>query len=572
MKPILRQYLADIRERDELDAILPALLSEIGFNVLSRPGRGTRQAGVDVAAVGPDEDDGSHRKLFLFTIKSGDLRRSNWDDGSPQAVRPSLNEIRDEYIHSRIPRQYQDLDIAICICMGGDMKEDVRTLWKGYVEENSNDRISYREWNGDKLAELLLSGVLKEEILETRLQAHFRKSIAMVDHPDIAYRFFSLLIQGLLNDKGSNRNRITRLRQIYVCLWVLYVWAREVDNLEAPSRASEYALLHIWNDCRSVLGKQTTRRRQNQRLIILDQAIQLHLHIANTVVMRKLGPYAVKPFALSMAVRSQSSVDVNLALFEQFGRLSLYGLWQHWRVCVLAGANEDVTEVLGERNRALRAAMAMIHSNPTLKSPIRDDFAIEIALFMILAQVCGAVDAVSGYLVDMAYRLKFSIEWRTAYPIPTMDYNDLVGHPINQSDEYFERHTRGSVLYPLLTAWLDRLDLHDARNVLVACIEKELPHATQQVWAPNENTDERFWTGNTKHGIAITGLPLCKGPPCYTEFLEKIIADHAAFNDLSTTKYGLLTPIFLMACRHYRMPIPPHLWFLEGPDQDHSTE
>ena len=95
MKPILRQYLSDLRERNELDAILPDLLSELGFNILSRPSRGTRQAGVDVAAVGPDEDDGGCRKLFLFTIKSGDLKRREWDDGTPQAVRPSLNEIRD---------------------------------------------------------------------------------------------------------------------------------------------------------------------------------------------------------------------------------------------------------------------------------------------------------------------------------------------------------------------------------------------------------------------------------------------------------------------------------------------
>ena len=273
-----------------------------------------------------------------------------------------------------------------------------------------------------------------------------------------------------------------------------------------------------------------------------------------------------------MAVKSQSSVDVNLALFEQFGRLSLYGLCQHWRACALAVANEDVTEILGERNLALKVALAMIHNNPTLKSPIRDDFAIEIALFMILAQVCGAVDAVSGYLEEMAYRLKFSIEWRTAYPVPTVDYNDLVGHPINQSDEYFERHTRGSVLYPLLVAWLERLGRQDARNALVACIKKELPHMTQQGWVPNGNTDERFWTGSTKHGVAIPGLPICEKPPRYAELLDRANADHTAFNDLSTTKYGLFLPIFLMACRHFRMPVPPYLWFFEAPGRSSTGE
>ena len=52
MKLILKEYLANLRERDELDAILPDLLSELGFTVLSTPARGTKQHGVDVAAVG----------------------------------------------------------------------------------------------------------------------------------------------------------------------------------------------------------------------------------------------------------------------------------------------------------------------------------------------------------------------------------------------------------------------------------------------------------------------------------------------------------------------------------------
>ena len=48
MKLILKQYLSSLRERGELDAILPDLLSQLGLIVFSRPGRGTRQDGVDV--------------------------------------------------------------------------------------------------------------------------------------------------------------------------------------------------------------------------------------------------------------------------------------------------------------------------------------------------------------------------------------------------------------------------------------------------------------------------------------------------------------------------------------------
>jgi len=39
-------------------------------------------------------------------------------------------------------------------------------------------------------------------------------------------------------------------RQIYICLWVLFVWAREIDNLDAPYRASEwrYSMFGSWSN------------------------------------------------------------------------------------------------------------------------------------------------------------------------------------------------------------------------------------------------------------------------------------------------------------------------------------
>jgi hypothetical protein len=50
---------------------LPDLLKELGFHVISRPAIGVTQRGVDVAAVGKDED--GDRKLFLFSAPT-DLR------------------------------------------------------------------------------------------------------------------------------------------------------------------------------------------------------------------------------------------------------------------------------------------------------------------------------------------------------------------------------------------------------------------------------------------------------------------------------------------------------------------
>jgi len=124
MKLILRDYLASLRERNELEVILPDLLSQLGLNVFSRPSRGTRQDGVDVGAVG--SLDGDLEEVYLFSIKAGDLTRENWDGAAIQSLRPSLNEIIDVYIPNRLPVEHRERNIVICVALGGDVRDQVR--------------------------------------------------------------------------------------------------------------------------------------------------------------------------------------------------------------------------------------------------------------------------------------------------------------------------------------------------------------------------------------------------------------------------------------------------------------
>ena len=77
MKLILKQYLASLKERSELDAVLPDLLSNMGMNVFISPTRGVKEYGVDVAAVG--RMNGEEEKVFLFSVKSGNLTRETWN-------------------------------------------------------------------------------------------------------------------------------------------------------------------------------------------------------------------------------------------------------------------------------------------------------------------------------------------------------------------------------------------------------------------------------------------------------------------------------------------------------------
>jgi len=559
MKLVVTHYLRSLRERDELDAILPDLLAESGFEVLTRPRRGTRQAGVDVAAVGPNPERDGARSLFLFTIKSGDLTREHWDTGQ-QAVRPSLNEVLDDYIPNRIPPHLTDLPIVICVCMGGEMREDVRAQWSGFCRANEKADVHFAEWNGDRLADLILSGMLRAELIESENRGLFQKALAMLDQPDVAYRHFRHLLNAIFTEPKNQTERTRQLRKAYLCLWILFVWARDADNLEAAYRASELVLLRSWPHCDGTcLRKGPT---QQERQAHFDQVLKLHTIIAHLLLVEKIGPFADKRYALSMAVNSRNAVDINIALFETLGRLSLHGLWLD---AISAGQDEAFAQAMSEgADKVLNIAIGMLNANPALAVPVRDDFSIELALFMRLADVRGRLNNVANYILGMSDHLCNGLRIRQHYPTPTTDYRDVLAHPRDRSDTYFEEHTRAGILYTFVLAWLAMIGDQERAERLRSTLLEHAPHMTHQIWVPDGRTDEVFWDGDRDHGLSVPGLPLDDSLEAVFSLLNRVMNEHPLDERVSAVRIRL-TPILLTACRHYRMPVPPHVW--QGQDR-----
>lgn len=80
MKLIIKEYLASLKERDELDAVLPDLLSQLGLNVYSRPARGTRQ---DVLTLERSEAWMVVRRRFIFSRSSRAILRGGAGTETP---------------------------------------------------------------------------------------------------------------------------------------------------------------------------------------------------------------------------------------------------------------------------------------------------------------------------------------------------------------------------------------------------------------------------------------------------------------------------------------------------------
>ncbi|UVK83914.1 chemotaxis protein [Pseudomonas sichuanensis] len=554
MKLLIRNYLGSLRERDELDAILPDLLSELGFHVYSRPQRGTSQLGVDIAAVGKDDD--GEKKLFLFSVKQGDLTRQDWD-GNPQALRSSLDEIIDAYIPHRIPARYKELKIVICLAFGGDVNEQVREKLTGFIARNTTAKVTFDEWNGDKIAGMILKGILREEILPRPLRSSFQKAVAMVDEPDISYEHFSRL-SGDLCQAGtvSGKTRVRAARQLNICLWILFVWARSAGNIESPYRASELALLTAWELLRPTLGSSS---REIKALgIVVRQMIELHVTISMEFIESRVFPYSNIRHGISMATGSRSSLDVNLALFEVLGRIGLAGLWLHW-----IGERSDETHKEQIRSSVVQLTqmgLELIRNNPILFLPIADRQGTNIALFLQLWLV-SELDAtgITSWLEEMARRLIYSIHTRGRYTCSLTDYRDLAEHPRDRSDEYFKEAMAGSTIVPLLAAWLHALGATEVVEALSRLTQKELKHCTLQLWLPDASSEENFYVGNSSHGRALCGLPLNKGGRQLIATIAEACSTDPGLQSLSPIKSGFW-PVVMVACHHHELPIPPGFW------------
>lgn len=557
MKLIFRQYLASLKERRELDAVLPDLLSELGYTVISRPSVGTRQYGVDVAAVGRDAD--GCRKLFLFSIKQGDLTRADWD-GSPQALRGSINDILDVYIPTRVPEAYSKLEIVICLCFGGDIQEAVRDNVTQFTKQHTKNGVSFAEWNGDYMAGLLVNGVLREQLVDKSLRASFQKAVAMVDEPQIAFEHFERLLRGLCKVEDSTpRQRATILRQIYICLWVQFVWARDAGNVEGPYRASELAILLAWHLIRADVPKST--KASEEVGSAFAELLNLHFLIWDELASGKILPFVDHEHAISVAVGSASPVDVNLKLFTLIGRMAMRGLWHLW----FAGGGDRLPMARDdwdcpEASELAQQIVQLVRNNPILLTPFTDEQSVDIGGALIFLTMMGGWNQAAGNYADAVIeRTVYAFRSHSRYPTIYADYRSLLVHPRERTSEYREGQTKGSSLFPLLSLWASTFGEGVGARFLSEFAKKELGHCNMQFWLAGADSENLLYLGDRSHGASLGGIPITTDGEGAMRMLEAECASTTGFENLSAISLGHW-PVLAMACRHAGLPLPPDLW------------
>ncbi len=561
MKLIFVEYLASLKERGELDVIMPDLLSEIGLSVISRPAIGTKQYGVDVAAVG---DSDGVRKVFLISIKPGDLRRSGWNTGE-QSLRASLDQIEDVYIPKLLPGRYKHLPVVVVLCLGGELHEDVRTDVESYIDGHTREGVAFEVWNGDMLADLLLSGVLRENALPKTWRSDFRKSVALVDEPDLSFAHFCRFVNNIASAcKATRPARLTAIRQIYLGLWTLYVWARTAGNTEAAYLCSERAVLIAWALVKDHLAGKSKAARQLEQS--MERLIALHVLIADDYIASYVEPRAKIRHGLSSAVPSHASLDVNLRLFDLVGRMGIRGLWLLQLADRLGQDGKEKEIVEGALQRMARLLTDVIPNNPILFTPIKDNQAIDINIACLFLDRAGYCDVIQHWIGQVARATIFAFQFQGPYPCIYGEYRDLVDHP-RDDDEYRIEATAGSLLVPTLAVWAAITADPATLKLLADFTAGPYNHSTLQLWYPGSDTEAHLYRGSANHGLAATGIHIQRSCKAMLSPIKSECEASAAFTSLSAVSHGLW-PLVILACRHHRVPVPPHFWPLSGPTID----
>lgn len=549
--PIIREYFKGLKEQNELDVVIPDLLTSMGFEVVRRPVSGNRQYGADVIAVGTDVD--GERKLFVFSIKRGDLTRQEWA-GADQALRQSLDEIKDVILNNRAP-EHQGLKVVICITLGGIVPEAMEPLVNGYMLSNRTDALDYQVWTGDTLTRKILDGALREELFSGELRSLLRKAAATADDPERSIAHFERLVAKVAQGEADP---VAKVRILYLALWILFVWGRDAGNLEAPYQASEIVTLRAWD----LLYRQIEgdRGRRLDASHSFHQVVSLHLQIWDELYGKKVLPHAGKLHVLSFAVGSVDGLDINLSMFETAGRVAMGGLWQLWMEPGEGAAPQTSDLPNWPARRIAEALGRMPFANPTLLTPFADHHSTDLALaLLLLCSVRDARDAARRWVREAAQRIMLAYRHHGRYPADDGSYGFLLRHPESATDEYRQAAMAASVTMPLLVTVAYILDDGYTIAEIGEFQQADASNCSFQAWVPNSRTEDKIWQGDPWQGSSITGLKVG------TDGSELIAAQRAEAQ--ANPDYPALSairlehwPVLLLACRRLRLPVPPQLW------------
>jgi hypothetical protein len=561
MKLAIAEYLRTLKERDELDRLLPDLLFEMDYVPVVRPQTGNRQYGVDIALRG-NNPESRVDELLLLVVKQGDIGRREWDGGD-QAVRQSINEIFDVYLRSHLEPQDLCRSIRIIVATNGELKSTVQSSWSGFVTDNKA-RANIEFWGADKIATLIETYLLNEHIFLDEDRRDLRRALALsgdseYDRQDLHRLFLRVLDlnnEGQLTDKPKTGKALFKaLRIVNLSAQTFAHWTLRDDvDTRQGLLAVERALLWSWHRIQladekyrqdAISGPFATMWWGYYRFSALYfSRIQPCCYIENGVTR-----YA------------SNGIESSLVAFEQIGILAsiaLFLLFQH-------PSNEDEQDFwLKNANAVVDALNSLLQNNGVSSSPCLDRHSQDITLAVFALAGLGRTDVAKEWLKKIFRNVDYSFKAKKYVPVATDSLDDLIEEGGWLGGKTSERLMNMSWTLATLAGWNVIFGMSEQYAVLARNAKEEYPEVCIQLWHPEKDLYQHLYFQSAHFESGVTEAPIHLPPTAddYRKQMALLLESEfgQVIQESPAAKLGLLA-IDLIAHRHFSTPLTPVFWY-----------
>lgn len=564
MKLVIAEYLRTLRERDELDRLLPDLLVEMNYVPVARPQTGNRQFGVDLAVRGKNPEDGVD-ELMLLVIKQGDIGRTEWDS-VPQGVRCSINEVFDVYLRSHLEPQDQARRKRIVFATNGELKQTVQASWSGYVTDQQSKAV-IEFWGLDKLAELVERHLLDEHLFRDQERKLLRRALALsgdteYDQSDLHQLFIHTL--GLKRDGSlqdtvmSSKELLKALRIVNLSAQVFASWSATDGDARQALRAVERALLWSWH--RLLLADEATR---SAALPDAFSALWVGYLRMGANYLHKLQAHCYVEDGLRGY--HADACELSLVAFEQIGILATIGL-----VSVgICSQHPTASESHFTNAQIVAEALAhLIQNNGICNTPCLDRHSQDICLALTLLAAVGRVDEAKNWLFQLVRNLDFVYKTKKYIPIATDSLDDLAEGGGWDGSAASGKTMDSSWILPTIAGWCAILNMEEPYHVLAQESKDCFAQVCMQLWHPDETLYQHLYFKPAHIDSGLTEAPIHL-PQLTSEWRVhmKMItaADKVKLARESVAAQAGMAMLDVIACRHFSTPISPSFWYQLAP-------
>lgn len=464
MRLIVKEYISQLKEKDELDILISQIYEQKGYIADNQPKTGNRQYGVDIQMH-------NSKELLFFVVKQGNIDRDIWN-GNINAIRQSIEDIRDVIMNS-LTSEEKKKKIKIIVATNGYKEESIKLNWSNYVNNN-------QVWNGvpisiefmgiDDIVNEILDNFLNEYLFETSLHSAMRKALYFIGEGDYKSEYYEEIVNSLITKLKELDNKKKAFDKacaaLHLSSQMICQYAYDNGNNKIAIMVSEYVLIKYWkymveND---KLGKQK----------IVGWLIKFCKSYEkwNDNYVGKIERVVKKEVMLP----NYNVVENRVLLYEILGYMASY-------------ANYLLEINTGKAKYVLNMIIGLINEYHYFEyAPYDSSVGIVIMIYKILYYF-NRIDEIKILMKNQAYILRDYYVDQHKFPAPSDTFEEAMEIELNSKAVNYEVATFWGY-YLLLIKWFDYGELF---GEIKDFLQIDLTKASKCVWFLRKNEELLFY-------------------------------------------------------------------------------